>query len=332
MKYSVNRSIVVDADIATVRSHLADFSKWPAWSPWSVLEPKHKSGVDGEMGEIGSSMSWDGDVIGSGSITLTGQSESQLNYDLAFIAPWKSQAKTSFLLEPVEVKEEGGASLSSNGKPSQSTKVTWAMDSEMPFFLFFMIGMIKAMVGMDYDRGLLMLKSVVETGKVDADTSNEGIVDFSGFSYVGLARTSHMDDMPEHMSADFEQLMQACKRIGSEPAHILSIYNKVKFTKQLFSYTSSVAGVDAEALKTELASAKLISRKVASGEVKSQKMMQIKHRGSYKYLGNAWSMGHLTIRANKLKHNGAPFEYYHNDPADTPENELLTSIYFPIKG
>ncbi len=311
MQYSVERSIVIDAAMASVVPHLADFNQWSAWSPWAVLEPGHHNSVHGDAGELGSRMEWNGQVIGAGKMSLVNKklspNSTELHYDLEFTAPWKSRAKSGFT-----VSESG-----------DKANVTWRLDAEMPFYLFFMVGMMKSMIGMDYDRGLGMLKSVVETGEVDAETEGKGIVDMVGFDYVGVSRTSSIADMPGHMQADFQALMQACAKVGCEPAHVVSIYNKVRLSKQLFSYTSAIAGSGVDGIAADLG--------LASGVVKSQKMLEIKHRGSYQFIGNAWSMGHLTLRANKLKANGAPFEYYHNDPNDTPESELLTSVYFPIK-
>ncbi len=307
MKFSIERSIVIDAGLDVVRPHIENMKNWRAWSPWSVLEPDHQQTYEGVDGELGSTMSWVGDVIGSGQLTMVAKQDQQLDYQLAFFAPWKSKAETSFLF----TSDAGG------------TRVTWVMHSSMPFFLFFMTGMVKAMVGMDYDRGLTMLKSIVETGVVNADTSSQGVVDFNGFSYLGLARESHFSEMPDHMTADFQKLMLASEKSDFEPEHVLAVYNKVKLSKQIFYYTSAVSGGKSEVLKAELP--------LEEGEIPSQKMLEIKHRGSYKYLGNAWAMGHLTLRANKMKQNGSPFEYYHNDPSNTAEDELLTSIYFPIK-
>ena len=68
--------------------------------------------------------------------------------DLTFLKPWKSQAKVAFYL-----KEEGA-----------STQVRWTIDSGIPFFLFWMKKQMEIFVGMDYDRGLTMLKDLVETG------------------------------------------------------------------------------------------------------------------------------------------------------------------------
>lgn len=183
--------------------------------------------------------------------------------------------------------------------------------------------MMQSLIGMDYDRGLTMLKALIEEGKVDADTHNEGVNTFGGFDFIGIKRTSDLAEMPDIMQQDFSKIMQQCVDQAVEPEHVLSIYNKVNLSKQLFTYTSAISAesFDVQALGDD----------VVHGYVRQQEMLEIKHRGSYKFIGNAWTMGNMILRANKMKSNGKPFEYYHNDPADTPERELLTSVYFPVK-
>ncbi|MEZ6097042.1 MAG: hypothetical protein R3C03_22940 [Pirellulaceae bacterium] len=79
--------------------------------------------------------------------------------ELRFLKPFKSICETSFELEPV-----------SNG-----TRVTWNMDGAMPWFMFWMIPMMKTFIGMDYRRGLLMIKDLIETGSIPSQTEVLGI-------------------------------------------------------------------------------------------------------------------------------------------------------------
>ena len=37
------------------------------------------------------------------------------------------------------------------------------------------------------------------------------------------------------------------------------------------------------------------------------------------------------LAENKIESTGIYYDYYLNNPADTPENELLTKVVFPIK-
>ena len=55
------------------------------------------------------------------------------------------------------------------------------------------------------------------------------------------------------------------------------------------------------------------------------------HKGAYKDVEAAYValMGYMA--ENKLESTGVYYDYYLNDPADTPESELLTQVVFPIK-
>ena len=67
------------------------------------------------------------------------------------------------------------------------------------------------------------------------------------------------------------------------------------------------------------------------GTITNGKMLEIKHNGAYDFLGNAWSMGMMNMRAKKMKAGGDPFEQYWNNPMETAPEDLKTSVYFPLK-
>lgn len=308
MKFTLSRSVEINKSLAEVRALVANFEKWPLWSPWTVVEPDHQRKVSGDAGVVGHFMSWEGKNIGSGEMEMTESTDNCLKYDLRFLAPWKSTAKTSFDFEKTKT---GG------------TKVTWNMEGSMPFFLFFMISTMKSWIEMDYDRGLAMLKGVAENGKVNAQTTNEGIVDFEGFKFVGLKHTSSATDMKVNMPMLFERLMLDLQKKGARARHWITVYPKIKMAKKLFTY---IAGASIEDLGDKSLGDDYIINEIPTG-----KMLKITHKGSYKYLGNAWSMGMMVVRGQKMKQTGYPFEYYHNNPDETPEDELVTDIYFPVK-
>lgn len=307
MKFQVKSDIAINADIEKVKDHIIDFNKWSAWSPWSICEPDHKVTIKGDKGSVGHEMSWDGEIIGSGTNTIEEIEGNSIKYNLEFHKPWKSHSKTAFHLE----------------KTSDGTKVTWTMDSSMPFFLFFMVKPMKSWIEMDYERGLSMLKSMIETGEVPAKTTNEGVIDFEGFNYVGIKRTTHYKNMPKDMSEDFNKIMKKLESEGRTAKHWFCLYPKVDMGNKMFTY---IAAASAEnLLDTEF------SGEFIKGEIKTTKALEVKHHGSYRFLGNAWSMGMMYFRAKKMKRNGNPFEYYWNNPSNTDEKDLKTSIYFPSK-
>jgi effector-binding domain-containing protein len=61
------------------------------------------------------------------------------------------------------------------------------------------------------------------------------------------------------------------------------------------------------------------------------KALTITHQGAYKDLETAYNAIMGYAKDNSLESTGIYYDYYLNDPADTPENELLTQVVYPIK-
>jgi effector-binding domain-containing protein len=61
--------------------------------------------------------------------------------------------------------------------------------------------------------------------------------------------------------------------------------------------------------------------------------LAVRHTGSYRNLGNAWSAAYQYARYKKLKLSRKvhAFEIYRSDPRQTPESELVTDVYLPLK-
>lgn len=308
MKYNVNKSITINANIDEVKKYINDFKQWKTWSPWNICEPECRNDYAGQPGAIGHKMMWDGQIIGSGELTVEKMEGDMIDYHLQFFKPFKSSAKTSFIIEK---------------KGENETKVTWTMDSSMPWFLFFMVKSMKNWLGMDYERGLTMLKSMAETGKVEATTTNEGVVPFEGFSYVGIQKTCEYKDMPKEMSGVFEKLAKDLEAKGKSPQNWVCLYPKVNMKTMMFTY---ICAVSDEQLKDVDMGGEYVK-----GEIKSGNVLKISHKGSYNFLGNAWSMGMMYLRAKKMKQAGTPFEHYVNDPRTTEEKDLQTNVCFPVR-
>ena len=69
------------------------------------------------------------------------------------------------------------------------------------------------------------------------------------------------------------------------------------------------------------------------GELPKMKTYTVRHTGPYRHIGNAWSAAMMHQRAKKF--NAAkkipPMEVMLNSPKNTPENELIAEILFPVK-
>lgn len=309
MKYHVERQTSIKKDMATVKALIEDFSKWNLWSPWNIVEPDCKITVEGEAGKPGHKMAWDGEIIGKGTQELVSSEGGTLRYKLVFLTPWKSHSDAELRIE-----ERG-----------DETQVTWLLDSSMPFFMFFFVDMMKALIGMDFDRGLRMLKEIAEKGSVDAETTNKGVQPLEGFSYVGIKRRMTHAEMKKQMPKDFQKIIDdIVVKGGKSPKHWVSLYPKFHAKTNEMTCIAAVSDEGLEDLQ--------LGEEYVHGKVESGKAYEIFHRGSFDFIGNAWSMGMMHVRGKKLKQRGAPFEYYHNSPLEVQPNELKTSVYFPLKG
>ena len=55
------------------------------------------------------------------------------------------------------------------------------------------------------------------------------------------------------------------------------------------------------------------------------------YKGPYKDVEVAYTALIEYLAVNKLESTGVYYDYYLNNPADTPESELLTQVVFPVK-
>lgn len=307
-KMKIARSIEIAAPIDKVFNQLNQFASWPTWSPWLIQEPEAK--VD--MASNGKSYSWAGKKVGEGKMKVVSEEPMRsVDYDLEFLKPWKSQAKVKFETEKL-----------SNG----NTKVTWGMDSSLPFFMFWMKNKMEAFIGNDYDRGLRMLKDYLENGQVYSQMSNEGISQFPGSKYIGVRRKATVDNAPNAMKSDFENLASETigKYAGLDMTNAICIYHKWDLVKGDVEYTAAI-------MCDEIPSG--LSDNYVQGSLAPSKQLRIKHTGKYDHLGNPWSMAYGMIQRKEVKpiKKYHPYESYGNSPKNTKPEDLVTYLHFPVK-
>ncbi|MFK7953009.1 MAG: SRPBCC family protein [Ekhidna sp.] len=305
-KIHIDRSIEINATPDKVFSALIDFNKWLIWSPWLITDPD----ADVTIAEDGKSYKWDGERVGSGNMQLINDIENKtVHFELNFLKPWKSIAKTSFSLE-----EENGV-----------TRVTWSMNSGLPFFMFWMKRMMSAFVGADYERGLDMLKSFVEEGEIASKLDFDGISEFEGCKWIGVKTECSLAIVATQMQADFGMLWGFAEENKSLiSGNAFTIYNKWDIVKNKVSY---VAALPVHDIPHD------IPEQFMSGKRPKSRAYKLKHTGDYHHLGNAWSAGYAMMRNKEFKHNRRikPFEVYLNNPSDTKPKKLVTVVHFPVK-
>ena len=304
-KMSVARNININAPVDKVHEVISNFNHWQPWSPWLIAEPE----AEVKIAEDGKSYSWEGNRVGSGEMEIANETDTHIDYNLTFLKPWKSKAKVTFNLK----------------SSAESTDVEWTMDSKWPFFLFFMKKQTEAFIGMDYDRGLKMLKEYVEDGEIQSKLEFLGNQDYAGCNYVGITTTTPFAKVGESMENDFNTLYEWSQannvEIVGEP---FSQYHKFDVVKGIVNYTSAIPVKDMDTV---------VPNGAKRGSLPKLNMHTVRHHGSYEHLGNAWSTVMMQQRAKEFKalKKIHPIEFYKNDPADTAPKDLITDVSFAVK-
>lgn len=145
----VEREITITASPEAIAEHVLNFRNWKPWSPWEELDPDLKRTFSGAESGVGAVYEWAGNKkAGEGRMEILDVTPSEINIDLKFIKPFKSDAKTQFHFEPA----------------GDQTKVRWITSTPMSFLFKVMNVVFKfeKSIGADLEKGLEALKKVVE--------------------------------------------------------------------------------------------------------------------------------------------------------------------------
>ncbi len=142
--FRVQRAAAIQAPPERIYPLIADFQRWPAWSPYEKKDPAMKRSIQGAVYE------WQGNKdVGEGRMEIVeAASPSRVRIKLDFKAPFEVHNDVVFSLE----------------RKGDATNVTWDMQGPMPF-VSKVIGLfidMDRMVGTDFEAGLASLKAVAE--------------------------------------------------------------------------------------------------------------------------------------------------------------------------
>jgi len=307
--YRVTRSARIDKPVGEVFAAVDNLEGWPQWSPWLYVEPGAKVEVRGDGRTVGSSYSWEGELVGKGEIEIVRiDAPTGLELEIRFEKPFKSKAQVTF----------------SFGEKEGETEVTWSMNGRIP------IAMRKTMVawiGMDYERGLAMLKALVESGRVASATEIVGAVERPELHFVGVERSCELDRIGEDMDQAFSGLEAKLAEFGVEPTGpSLCVYEEYDLVTGECDYVAGVP-VAPESLPEGLPD------DFIQATLPAHRAFEVVHTGPLDFLANGWATGFQHVRHRKLPQRKGmyPYEIYARAPRNTPADEVRTEIFFPIK-
>jgi len=308
--WNVQKSIEIDAPVSKVYQMVSDYRTWTTWSPWLIAEPQAKVDISDRSNQVGSTYHWSGKVVGEGRLEHLRLETDRLVEDrLDFIRPTKSKSKTGFKFEAI----------------ANRTKLVWWIDGNLPWYLFFLTPIIKTMVGMDYQRGLMMIKELAETGRITWSTEVLGIESIPPIRVAGLQAQSSVFNIEQSMEEMLVKLESEYQNQGMpKEGAMVAVYTRFKVKQGIFEYLLGRAIPDTLLIPTPSS--------LKEWKFPQARALHVRHTGSYKHLGNAWSIANRIAEHQKLKLNrSASFEIYTNSSHDNPEESLQTDLYLPLR-
>lgn len=308
----VERSIEINADPEWLRSKITDLRFFhDEWSPWTEKDPKMKVTFKGEAGQEGSSMSWisDNEEVGKGSMTY-------------------NRTSGDTIIQTLHFDDYGDSKIyhivSASGKGS---KVTWAMESENPFFfraMMLFMNMDK-MIGPDFEKGLAKLKTATENGASEAGS----LADYEIHEMSWTAKTFYgkreknlkFDKMEAFFGNTFGGIGETLGKARLEPVGAPKAIFFAFDEKNMIADVAAVMEVEKD---TKFAAWEKF-------EIPAGKVLHIAYYGPYDASMNA----HLAMDAYMKKHNLSQshvVEEYVTDPmTEKDPSKWLTNIYYVLK-
>ena len=307
---NIEKSVFIQASPERVFELVADYRTWTTWSPWLIAEPDAKVTVSTESASVGSTYAWHGQVTGQGELEHKKLIAGQLVEDeLRFLKPMKSTCKTSFKLN----------------REGSGTRLVWDMEGSMPWFLFWIIPMMRTFIGMDYQRGLNMIKEYVETGAIASNTIVHGKEQVGPIRMAGIAGKCSIDDVSESMDRAFEQARKEFQKEGlSIDKGMISVYTKFRIKEAGFDYISGFMIDESTVLPA--------SSPLKIWALPASPAFRVEHIGAYRHLGNGWSVANQLCRHKKFKQQRiGTYEIYRTLPSEVQERDIKTDIYLPLR-
>lgn len=307
----VSREIGIDAPAATVFALLSDTRRRQEWSPWIGRKSGSEFVYSGPRRGRGASIQWSS-ATGAGRQTVREARPFEsvvLETDLEGSPPFVS----TFKLE----------------ETTAGTRVALAFETDLGMNLLrrYSRGALVKRIASVYGQGLAELKSMAENlPRADFSDLRVEHISLEAAPMASLTTSSEPNAaaISEAMGAAFFQILRFMDRHGlSEAGAPLSINRNFSGSRLVFDAAIPVRS-DSGNLPASAGGVKITQS--YGGPV-----VRVTHTGSYADLPRTHEKVTAYLEAYGIERNGDAWESYESDPARTPEPDLRTYVYYPVK-
>lgn len=305
----IQREIIIDAPAATVFALVDDLRRAQDWLPF--IDP----GAQIDLGEpsrgIGAAIAWDGAQSGRAKQTITDsvpfeRVTAELDFDRG------GDVQSSMVVAPTE-----------NG-----TRVAWTYAADLGINLLARYRSLLFARGIEgrLERGLLDLKTLAESlpradwSEIDIQRS---VVMPLDIAYLTASSLPNASDLSEAMGDAYFKILAYIDRHGLyEAGPPLSITRRFSGSRLVFDAAIPVRGVQPETPVSE--------NGIQLGKTYGGPVVRGRHVGSYGTLSETHEKIAAYLAVHGVSRAGDAWEAYVSDPARTPEDELITDVFYPV--
>jgi len=222
-------------------------------------------------------------------------------------------AQSTYLLQP----EDGG------------TRLTWAFDTDFGLDIFgrYFGLILDRQLGPLYAQGLANLKRIAENlPKIDWSDIEIGITDVPSRTIAYTTGSSGLEpgDIAAALGAAYGRVAVYVTANGlhldGQPIAISNYWDERGYG---FDAGIPVSGTPTRGAGPE--------SPVRMGETYGGRVVRAVHVGPYTGLQDTYEKVYAFVEVHDLEPNGRNWELFVSDPGNTPEDELITEVYFPVK-
>jgi effector-binding domain-containing protein/uncharacterized protein YndB with AHSA1/START domain len=310
----VERSIDIAAPRATVFVLVDGFKQFNKWSPWAAQDPNARYTIEGPEFGVGAKQSWVGDpkTVGRGS------------QEIVDVKPMES------VTSRLDFGEEGTVTATMLLAPAaDGTRVTWSLETDNgagPIGRWFGL-MMDRWIGPDYENGLANLKKLAESlPKADFADLAVTIVEVKPATAAYLPSQSSRETaaMGEALGAAFTKIVAFMKAEGLGQAGPPTAIN-TRWDDAGYGFDAAIP-VDKPPSRELPPEAAVKVRRSYGG-----KALRIVSKGPYGGMPPDYDKLLAFMAARGYESAGPSWDEYISDPGKTPELELITNFYQPVK-
>jgi effector-binding domain-containing protein len=322
----VERSLEIERPAAPVFALLNSYKTFASWSPWAERDPDARYEFTGPETGVGARMSWSGDprLVGSGWQEIIESVPHSLVRTRLFFDQ-QGAAESYFQLDETE----------------KGVMVTWGFDTDLADGQSFLGGllaryfglMFDRWIGSDYEQGLSRLKVYAESLPVSKPPKAEiEVVEVEPQTILFVRVGEPGDDELDNGNNLIESLDQAFGEITAYMAeHAIVMAGRPMVINHSGGGTGYelLAAIPVETVPDETTPDEPAER-IMVGMSPAGPAVRIIHRGPYSGMVASYQKLSAYMDVHDLTEGDYSWEHYISDPAETPDNELVTHIFYQV--